>query len=79
MSNGFFVADGLDEAAVQALGQIEDADVGALVDSAQSPIIGIVTKIASNPNFIFVPIVVGFGLAFAIGYFIYSWSLGSED
>ena len=53
-ASGFYLADGLDEEAMKALGDVQDADVGALIDTAANPVIGKASlTLHFKPSFLF--------------------------
>lgn len=74
--------DGLDTETLNALGNIQDLNDAADALSSSTPdtavVVSIVNKLASSPAILAVPIGAGFLVAFAIGFFIYSYGKGSD-
>lgn len=74
------IADVLDADTIGALGDIADADEGLelAVDSSNAAA-DILTRVVSSPAIIAVPIGAGLLVAFAVGYFIFSYGQGRDD
>jgi hypothetical protein len=78
--SSFNIADGLDADTLNALGDIQQLDEA--IDNLEvqgGPAIGdIVTNAVASPAILLVPILAGGLVAFAVGFFIYKYSQGSE-
>lgn len=74
--------EGLDTETLNALGNIQELNDAADALTSSTPdtavVVSIVNKLASSPAILAVPIGAGFLVAFAIGFFIYSYGKGSD-
>ena len=72
--------DGLDSETLNALGNLVDSDVvdAVATSSDQAVVVSIISKLAASPAILAVPIGAGFLVAFAVGFFIYSYGRGSD-
>ena len=76
------LAEGLDADTLQALGDVQELNdaLDGAIDQAAGPnaAADILTKVVASPFIIAVPILAGLGVAFAIGFFIFSYGNGKE-
>ena len=76
----FSLADGLDADTLGALGDIANVDEGLdLAVGSSTAAADVLTRVVSSPAIIAVPIGAGLLVAFAIGYFIFSYGQGRSD